>query len=237
LAMPLKPSGSALDGESEVQQSAKTVSAAKRKTKRRNGTAAPGEEPVTQTDDVLEAKRTPKKKQKKDKPKKQEVEDSDEESPAEKERHGKKNANAGREGKRAAKKVSRFTATDPEEAPAVALKKRKAADITEDASGSDGDQPAKIVKAPGHPLRVFVGGLPKVVDLEEDAVRADFAKCGDIEEFSLPRNKQKIPMGIAFIQYKTKKAAANALKKDGEDYRGKKIGVKIAEGIRQKAKA
>merc|ERR1711957_491751 len=94
-----------------------------------------------------------------------------------------------------------------------------------------------IKKTAGVPLRVFVGGLPKRPTLDAQAVRAEFAKCGPISEFSLPVNSRKVPMGIAFITFAHRKGVESALKRTGEEVMGAKITVKIDQGreVRQPA--
>merc|ERR1711957_719956 len=87
-----------------------------------------------------------------------------------------------------------------------------------------------IKKTAGVPLRVFVGGLPKRPTLDAQAVRAEFAKCGPISEFSLPVNSRKVPMGIAFITYAHRKGVESALKRSGEEVMDAKITVKIDQG-------
>merc|ERR1712178_34660 len=82
---------------------------------------------------------------------------------------------------------------------------------------------------------VFVRGLPFAAT--EDAVKKDFAECGEIESFKLPLNEEGKPKGICFIKFKTEEAVDAALKFDSTDYGGRTINVsKAGEGGKGKGK-
>jgi len=85
-----------------------------------------------------------------------------------------------------------------------------------------------IIDTPGDKDRkVFVGGLPW--DASAEAVRKDFAECGDLASFDMPTNDDGQPMGVAFIVYRTQEGVDNALAFDGDDYFGRKIRVKLSK--------
>lgn len=145
---------------------------------------------------------------------------------------GKKGAAAKRQKQRTAKKHARFAVAGSLDEPGSGTEK------TASAAGGGEEKPAAaaIRRAPGHPLRVFVGGLPKVANLDAQAVRAHFAECGDIKEFSLPLNSRKLSMGIAFITFSSQRAVASVLQRSGSDFMGAKISVKRDVGVANKVK-
>merc|ERR1711912_139647 len=76
---------------------------------------------------------------------------------------------------------------------------------------------------------VFVRGLP--FSTSEEALKKDFAECGEIERLNLPLNEEGKPKGISFIKFKTAEAVEAALKFDNTDYGGRTINVsKAGEG-------
>merc|ERR1712048_331825 len=76
---------------------------------------------------------------------------------------------------------------------------------------------------------VFIRGLPWSVT--EEALRKDFAECGEIEKLTLPLNEEGRPKGISFVKYKTQEGMDAALKFDNTDYGGRTINVsKAGEG-------
>merc|ERR1711920_686733 len=82
---------------------------------------------------------------------------------------------------------------------------------------------------------VFVGGLP--FSVTEDALKKDFAECGEIESLKLPLNEEGKPKGISFIKFKTAEGMEAALKFDNTDYGGRNINVsKAGEGGKGKGK-
>lgn len=75
--------------------------------------------------------------------------------------------------------------------------------------------------------KVFVGSLPFKADPE--TVREYFERCGDIDSFNMPTNKETgKPMGVAFIVYADQNSVERALLHDGTQYGGRKIRVSIA---------
>lgn len=89
---------------------------------------------------------------------------------------------------------------------------------------------------------VFLRGLPWAVT--EDALRTNFAKCGEIERINMPMNEGGKSRGLAFIEYKTPEGVEAALRFDYMDYGGRIINVSKAEdngkakdGSRSHAKA
>merc|ERR1711920_498432 len=71
---------------------------------------------------------------------------------------------------------------------------------------------------------VFIGGLP--FSVEEEALKKDFAECGEIESLRLPMNDEGRPRGIAFVKYKDEKGVEEALKFHETDYGGRTISVR-----------
>lgn len=74
--------------------------------------------------------------------------------------------------------------------------------------------------------QIFVAGIPWTADA--DAVKKYFMKCGEIEEFSFPKDDSDRPKGIAFITFDSETAVAKALEFDGKDYEARALCVKIA---------
>ena len=59
--------------------------------------------------------------------------------------------------------------------------------------------------------KIFVGGLPFSVD--EQAIRQDFGKCGEIEAVYLPKDRETDrPRGFGFVTYKDARDAEDAAK-------------------------
>merc|ERR1712232_1426524 len=73
-------------------------------------------------------------------------------------------------------------------------------------------------------FEVFVGGIPH--SSSEEAVQKDFAECGEIERFSMPKNEEGGIKGIAFICYKNAEAVEKALAFNGTDYGGRTLSVR-----------
>merc|ERR1712194_499757 len=82
--------------------------------------------------------------------------------------------------------------------------------------------------------KIFVGGVPKT--LEDSVVKARFAKLGDIEAFSFPRDGRGLAMGIAFITYKSATSATKCLKLHCTDFEGQEITVKLQDDRPKSAK-
>jgi len=75
-------------------------------------------------------------------------------------------------------------------------------------------------------LEVFIGGLP--FSTTEEALKKDFADCGEMVNFRLPLNDEGKPRGIAFIEFKDKESCEKALKFHETDYGGRSISVKMS---------
>merc|ERR1712187_352403 len=71
-----------------------------------------------------------------------------------------------------------------------------------------------------------VGGLP--FSATEEALKKDFAECGEIVNFRLPLNDEGKPRGIAFIEFKDKESCDKALKFHETDYGGRNLSVKMS---------
>lgn len=84
-------------------------------------------------------------------------------------------------------------------------------------------------------LTVFVGGIART-SVEND-LRAHFQQCGEITECSMPCNARNVPMGIAFITFKSAKAVKRALAITGSTFNGKDISVKMRKNKEKSAKA
>lgn len=132
-------------------------------------------------------------------------------------------------GKNKQKKQAAGDATTAEEPPA---KKQKLSG----ASGAVSEVPsAKAEEFTTLDARkIFVGGVPK--SLEDSAVKARFAKLGEIEAFSFPRNGRGAAMGIAFITYKSAASAEKCIKLHGTNFEGQEISVKLQDDRPKSAK-
>merc|ERR1712176_1206635 len=82
--------------------------------------------------------------------------------------------------------------------------------------------------------KVFVGGLPWSVD--EETVRSDFAKFGNISRFNFRRDKEGRPVGEARIFYDTQETVEKVLLLDGIEYKGRAIKVKRRSPRRRSGK-
>merc|ERR1712113_1252689 len=91
-----------------------------------------------------------------------------------------------------------------------------------DGKGKDGKGKGKGNKE----FEVFVGGLPFATT--EEALKKDFAECGEIVSFRMPLNDEGNARGIAFIEFKDKEACEKALKFHETDYGGRSLSVKMS---------
>eukprot|EP00747_Dinoflagellata_sp_TGD_P102087 gnl/TRDRNA2_/TRDRNA2_168554_c2_seq3.p1 gnl/TRDRNA2_/TRDRNA2_168554_c2~~gnl/TRDRNA2_/TRDRNA2_168554_c2_seq3.p1 ORF type:complete len:532 (+),score=155.14 gnl/TRDRNA2_/TRDRNA2_168554_c2_seq3:132-1727(+) len=84
--------------------------------------------------------------------------------------------------------------------------------------------------------KIFVGNLP--YSMSEHAVYEDFAKCGDIDRFDMPKTPDGRTSGHAFVYYNTEDGVAKALMLDGKPYHGKDIKVKraVPQGSERRAR-
>jgi nucleolin len=65
---------------------------------------------------------------------------------------------------------------------------------------------------------------------EEEAVKKDFAECGEIVSFRMPLNKETgESKGMAFCEFATKEAMDKALEYNETDYNGRTLRVRICE--------
>eukprot|EP00927_Polykrikos_kofoidii_P076480 TRINITY_DN73566_c0_g1_i1.p1 TRINITY_DN73566_c0_g1~~TRINITY_DN73566_c0_g1_i1.p1 ORF type:complete len:347 (-),score=90.69 TRINITY_DN73566_c0_g1_i1:118-1158(-) len=71
------------------------------------------------------------------------------------------------------------------------------------------------------PFMVFVRNLPRNVG--EDQLELDFSDYGEIDKVSTDAWR-----GLAWIKYETTEGATEALKKDGDEYWGRTVGVSLA---------
>jgi len=94
-----------------------------------------------------------------------------------------------------------------------------------DGAGSSG-KGAGGKGGPDNENTVFVRGLPFAVT--EDALKKDFAECGEIVSLKLPLNEEGKPRGIAFIKYTSQEGVDAAIKFDNTDYGGRNIYVSKA---------
>lgn len=76
-------------------------------------------------------------------------------------------------------------------------------------------------------MEVFIGGL--AFEATEDAVKADFAECGEIADFRFPLNEWGQSKGIAFCVFNTKAAVEKALAFNETDYGGRTLRVRLCE--------
>lgn len=71
---------------------------------------------------------------------------------------------------------------------------------------------------------IFVGNLP--FNAKEDAIREHFAKCGNIEDIRVVRDKATgIGKGFAYIRFKGKENVMFGLKMNGSEFDGRKLRV------------
>merc|ERR1719476_702377 len=68
---------------------------------------------------------------------------------------------------------------------------------------------------------IFVRGLP--FGTTEEALRKDFAECGEIVNLRMPLNDEGSCRGIAFIKYAAKEGCDKALEFNETDYGGRTI--------------
>merc|ERR1712060_791597 len=72
-------------------------------------------------------------------------------------------------------------------------------------------------------MGVFVRGLPFATT--EEALKKDFAECGEIVSLRMPLNEEGSCRGIAFIKYSDKEGMDKAIKFNETDYGGRSISV------------
>jgi len=75
-------------------------------------------------------------------------------------------------------------------------------------------------------FEVFIGGLP--YSATEEALKKDFAECGEFVNFRMPLNDEGNARGIAFIEFKDKESCEKALKFHETDYGGRSLSVKMS---------
>lgn len=76
-------------------------------------------------------------------------------------------------------------------------------------------------------FKVFLGGL--AWSMRPETVRSDFEECGELRAFEMPRNKDGLFMGIAFVSYASQQGLDRALEYDGTEYYGRTIKVKKSD--------
>ncbi|KND02361.1 uncharacterized protein SPPG_02831 [Spizellomyces punctatus DAOM BR117] len=82
---------------------------------------------------------------------------------------------------------------------------------------------------------VFVGALP--FDINEEAVRAHFSQCGDIEYVRLIRDKTtNVGKGIGYVQFADRAAVGLAMKLHQSELEGRKIRVNRCKDVSPEAK-
>merc|ERR1711953_378675 len=99
-----------------------------------------------------------------------------------------------------------------------------------DGKGKDGKGKNKGNKE----FEIFVGGLPFATT--EDALKKDFAECGEIVSLRLPLNDEGNARGIAFIEYIDKESCDKALKFHETEYGGRTLTVKMSGDSSSKGK-
>merc|ERR1712066_261231 len=97
-----------------------------------------------------------------------------------------------------------------------------------DGKGKDGKGKGKEGGKGGHDNEntVFVRGLP--FGTTEEALKKDFAECGEIVTLRMPLNDEGSCRGIAFIKYSGKESMEKAMKFNETDYGGRTIYVSMA---------
>jgi len=88
------------------------------------------------------------------------------------------------------------------------------------------------------PQRIFIAGFPRCTPHRErvTAVREQFEQFGEITEVEVPLDSKAQCMGIAFVGYTNKAAAAKAMSQSGTELLGVTIEVKPAFVPRKKRK-
>lgn len=76
--------------------------------------------------------------------------------------------------------------------------------------------------------QVFVTGIPWSAS-EERLTKFFKKRCGAVAEVSYPMDDKGRPKGFAFITFETEGAVAKALACDGQEYRSRKITVKVPD--------
>merc|ERR1711865_620408 len=94
---------------------------------------------------------------------------------------GKEGTNKKRQEKRESKKHARFAHGEKPEMPSLVKPKTQGKD-SEPVEKEEQPRAPETRRSPGHPLRIFIGGLPKLVSLDAKVVRAAFEKCGEIKD-------------------------------------------------------
>ena len=84
--------------------------------------------------------------------------------------------------------------------------------------GKDGKGKRGKGKGKGDDLEVVVKGLPSSTD--EASLQAYFASCGEITRVSIPRAKDGLPKGAAFVGFTTQEGVNKALLHDKTLYLG-----------------
>lgn len=95
--------------------------------------------------------------------------------------------------------------------------------------GSISSNPAALLSSASDSnsdLTVYVNGLNE--NVTESSLRNFFASCGNITSVSIPRDKQGVSKGIAFVSFDSIRSHAQALSRDGDELGGKLIKVKRA---------
>merc|ERR1711957_497201 len=90
--------------------------------------------------------------------------------------------------------------------------------------GKKGDKGDKGKGKGNNEFEVFVGGLQYTAT--EEAVQKDFAECGEIERFSMPKDEEGGSKGIAFICFKNNEAVEKALALNGTDHGKRTLSVR-----------
>merc|ERR1712066_511791 len=83
-------------------------------------------------------------------------------------------------------------------------------------------------------MGVFVRGLPFATT--EEALKKDFAECGEIVSLRMPLNDEGSCRGIAFIKYSDKEGCDKAIKFNETDYGGRTIYCSMAGDSEGKGK-
>eukprot|EP00930_Biecheleria_cincta_P049223 TRINITY_DN34469_c0_g1_i1.p1 TRINITY_DN34469_c0_g1~~TRINITY_DN34469_c0_g1_i1.p1 ORF type:complete len:340 (+),score=66.41 TRINITY_DN34469_c0_g1_i1:42-1022(+) len=102
--------------------------------------------------------------------------------------------------------------------------------VKQDKAGGKSKTQPVVQKRQKQDGQVYLSGLPFSVD--EDTVRNDFGKFGEIARFFFHRDADKKPLGTACIFYKAQEVADKVMLLDGIDYKGRNIKVK-SRGPRQ----
>jgi len=137
---------------------------------------------------------------------------------------------AARVKKKLKKKIQKVV-VEAEEAAPVAKKPKKSpapAPVAVEAEEAEEAVDASAAAALSKSLKVVVGGV--AFSASEGSVRSFFEQCGGVDTVDLPNNSNGKPKGIAFVIFSDRAGVEAALTKDGVEFEGRKLFIRIYSG-------